>query len=334
VADRLAHLGQRRRVRHGLEERAHLVIALQSRADLLDLHLVDAVLRFRPALHVLAQQQLDVDLQNVGDLVDDGELVEPADPPLHLVDPALGLSQPVSEDLLGHLASAAPVGDAAADRQLVHGASPDSPGDPRRRALVSTAVWIPHVRARRTACVIACSPMLVVFIATCKGWICRPNDACRAWIRLRRLIWPPSTQIGGYRAMQWTANRPFVPTAACRPAGPGTPAPACPALRGARLGRDARGVPGRPPVRLRPARLPDHGLPPGAGVLGGLRDDRPRPGRRVVAAPAAQRAAGDRLEVRRAGGAGGARPARPRRTPAAQRACSAPGGRTPAARSR
>src|SRR3954466_5058379 len=138
-------------MRHGLEERAHLVIALQSRANLLDLHLVDAVLRFRPALHVLAQQQLDVDLENVGDLVDDGELVETANPALHLVDPALGFAQSISEDLLGHLASAAPVGDAAADWQLVHGASPGSPGDPRRRALVSSGVWTPtsaHIAQR------------------------------------------------------------------------------------------------------------------------------------------------------------------------------------------
>ena len=132
VTDRLAHLRQRRRVRRRLEERAHLVVPLQRGADLLDLDLVDAVLRLRASFDVLAQQQLDVDLQDVGDLVDDGELVEPADPPLHLVDPALGLAQPVREDLLGHLASAAPIGDAAADRQLVHGCLPNSSGDPSR----------------------------------------------------------------------------------------------------------------------------------------------------------------------------------------------------------
>src|ERR1700760_4813567 len=40
-------------------------------------------------LQVDVQLLLDVDLEHIGDLVDDGELVEPADPPLPLVDPAL-----------------------------------------------------------------------------------------------------------------------------------------------------------------------------------------------------------------------------------------------------
>jgi hypothetical protein len=33
---------------------------------------------------------------------------------------------------LGHLATASPIGDAAADRQLVHGCLPYSAGDPSR----------------------------------------------------------------------------------------------------------------------------------------------------------------------------------------------------------
>ena len=176
MADRLAHLGQRRRIGQRLEERAHLVVALERRPDLLDLNLVDAVLRFRTSFDVLAQQQLHVDLQHIGDLVDDGELVEPADPPLHLVDPALGFTQPVREDLLGHLASAAPIGDAAADRQLVHGASPTQPATPAgERSGVSFAVLTWALCAGRTVCVIACMPTLVVSHATCKKWIC-PNQ--------------------------------------------------------------------------------------------------------------------------------------------------------------
>src|SRR4051812_48767070 len=41
----------------------------------------------------------------------------------------------------------------------------------------------------------------------------RTNDACRAWKRHVRLIWPPRWQMGGFRTMQWTNCRPFVPTA-------------------------------------------------------------------------------------------------------------------------
>jgi hypothetical protein len=140
VADRLAHLRQRRRRGSDLEERAHLVVPLQGRADLLDLHLVDAVDTLRTAFDVLAEQQLDVDLQNVGDVVHDGELVEAANPPLDLVHPALRFAQPVGEDLLRHLAATTPIGDAAADWQFVHGCLPNSSGDPRRRAFSVSSV--------------------------------------------------------------------------------------------------------------------------------------------------------------------------------------------------
>src|SRR5262249_44158156 len=114
--------GERRRVGGRAEERADLVVALQRRPDLLDLDLVDAVDLVRPALRVLAQQQLYVDLEHVGDLVGDGELVEPAHPAFDLVDPALRLAQPVGEDLLGHLAAGAPVSDPATDWELFHDA--------------------------------------------------------------------------------------------------------------------------------------------------------------------------------------------------------------------
>ena len=116
MPDGLAQLVDRGWLRGYLEDRADLVVALQRRPDLLDLHLVDAVDRTGPALGVLAQQQLHVDLQDVGDLVHDGELVQPAYPALDLVHPTLGLAQPVGEDLLGHPAAATPVRDAPADR--------------------------------------------------------------------------------------------------------------------------------------------------------------------------------------------------------------------------
>ncbi len=73
-----------------------------------------------PALGVLAHQQLHVELQHVGDLVDDGELVEPAYPTLDLVDPALRLAEAVGEDLLGHLSASPPVRHSAPYWQLVH----------------------------------------------------------------------------------------------------------------------------------------------------------------------------------------------------------------------
>jgi hypothetical protein len=107
-----------------VEVGADLVVALQRGPDLLDLDLVDAVDAVGPPLGVLAQQQLHVQLQDVGDLVHDGELVEPAHAPLDLVDPALGLAEAVREDLLGHLPTGTPVRHAAADRQLVHVRSP------------------------------------------------------------------------------------------------------------------------------------------------------------------------------------------------------------------
>jgi hypothetical protein len=75
VADRLAHLGQRLLVWLRVEERADRVVALQGGPDLLDLDLVDAVDRVRPAFRVLAQQELHVELEDVGDLVDHRELV-------------------------------------------------------------------------------------------------------------------------------------------------------------------------------------------------------------------------------------------------------------------
>ncbi|BCJ63548.1 hypothetical protein Prubr_05690 [Polymorphospora rubra] len=158
VADRLAQFPQRRRLARGVEEGADGVVPLQGGPDLVDLDLVDAVDAVRPPFRLLADQQLDVDLEDVGDLVDDRELVEPADPPLDLVHPALRLVEPVGEDLLRHLPAGPPVCDAAPDGQFVHVRS--SPSLRRRFRAASFRVpptglrraqWcpVPPVRARR-----------------------------------------------------------------------------------------------------------------------------------------------------------------------------------------
>jgi len=115
VPDRLAQLVDGGRFGGRGEERADLVVPLQSRPDLLDLQLVDAVDAARPALGVLTQQQLHVHLEYVGDLVHHGELVQPAYPALDLVDPALRLAQPIGEHLLRHPAATTPVRDTSAD---------------------------------------------------------------------------------------------------------------------------------------------------------------------------------------------------------------------------
>src|SRR5262249_24812356 len=111
-----------------------LVVALQRGPDLLDLDMVDAVEAVRPSLGLLAEQELDVHLQDVGDLVHHGELVQPAYAALHLVDPALRLAEPVGEHLLRHVPAATPMRDATPYGQLVHvhsvplGVTPPSPG--------------------------------------------------------------------------------------------------------------------------------------------------------------------------------------------------------------
>ena len=186
VADRLAHLGQRRRVRRRVEERADRVVALQRGADLLDLDLVDAVDRVGPALRVLAQQQLHVELEDVGDLVDDRELVEPADASLDLVDPALRLAQPVGEDLLGHLAAGAPVGDAAADGQLVHVRPP-----PRSfrgcliRGLLGGLAHITRLCRSHIRCVPRHIRARSFHLQVAFGYLSNATTACRSEIRRR-----------------------------------------------------------------------------------------------------------------------------------------------------
>jgi len=92
VADGLLHLVEVGHLGRGVQERVDLVVALQRGADLRDLRRLA-----RPGgVHTVVvgfptEQQLRVDLQHLGDVVDDRELVEPADAPLHLVHPALAL---------------------------------------------------------------------------------------------------------------------------------------------------------------------------------------------------------------------------------------------------
>src|SRR5690606_33182908 len=96
------------------------VVPLERGPDFVHFDRVDAHGRLRTTLRLFAEEQLDVELQHVGDLIDHRELVEPADSPFDLVDPALGLPQPVGEHLLGHVAAAAPIRNPTTNRQLVH----------------------------------------------------------------------------------------------------------------------------------------------------------------------------------------------------------------------
>jgi hypothetical protein len=117
VVDRAAEFGDRGRFdRGGFEEAAEAFVAFEGLADGLDLHLVEAAAESGPALGLAAEQLSGVDAERFGEFGDDGVLVEAADAPFDLVDPALGLADPVGEDLLGHAAALSPVGDAPPHR--------------------------------------------------------------------------------------------------------------------------------------------------------------------------------------------------------------------------
>jgi hypothetical protein len=109
--------GDGRRVdRGGFEEAAEALVAFERLADGLDLHLVEAAAEARAAPRFAAEELSGVDAQRFGEFGDDRVLVEAADAALDLVDPALGLADPVGEDLLGHAAALSPIGDAPSHR--------------------------------------------------------------------------------------------------------------------------------------------------------------------------------------------------------------------------
>jgi hypothetical protein len=120
MVDGLAQFGQRQRLGRCHEERTDLVVPLQRGTDLVDLDLIDAVDVVGPPHRVASHEHLDVELQHVGDLMDDGEPVQPPHAALDLVDPALGLAQTIGEELLRHSPAVAPVRNPAAHRKVVH----------------------------------------------------------------------------------------------------------------------------------------------------------------------------------------------------------------------
>jgi len=129
---------------HRGEEGAHLVVAFQDSLDLLDVVLRDLAGESGRTWCVPAQQQLGIDLKDIGNFMDDVP-VDPADTTLDFVDPAPGLAEAVGEHLLCHSPPSPPMRDLTADRQHIGIAG--FPSDSRVRECRAVRIAVTRTQA-------------------------------------------------------------------------------------------------------------------------------------------------------------------------------------------